>query len=281
MLRVTRADKSERSFWRARPDDTAIDDASLEVVLPEGALLTDLDPAVLAPQGLPDLWTTGEVPWPALADYFSGKHLVTQDMGGWTESLLIPAAEEAALKTAVAAAVKKGLVWFVSGIASLLGEDVPEGFIDERALLLPPPAAMGATQILPSAIPAARTADEATADHLRVVLSAQSGWALPWATLRMALDQGFQLGLFERTLDSGPWPCDLGGAAALKLRLVKGVKEPTHPATPGTAKSATAVLETHQIVDLADLVPDLRAATAGHNLTLMLTVAPDRGGAVE
>jgi hypothetical protein len=178
VLRVTRADKSQRTFWRARPDGTAIDDPSLEVVLPEAALLTDLDPAVLAPQVLPDLWATGEVSWPALADYFSGKHLVTQDMGGWTESLLIPAAEEAALKMAVATAVKKGLVWFVSGIGSLLEEDVPEGFIDEHALLLPPPAALAATDILPSAIPAAWSGDETTADHLRVALSAKSGRAM-------------------------------------------------------------------------------------------------------
>jgi hypothetical protein len=192
---------------------------------------------------LPDLWATNEVSWPALADYFSGKHLVTQDMGGWTESLLIPAAEEAALKTAVATAVKKGFVWFVSGIASLLEEDVPEGFIDEHALLLPPPAAMGATELLPAAIPGAWSADETTADHLRVALSAKSGRALPWVTLRKALDQGFQLGLFERTLDSGPWPCDLGGAAALKLRWVQGVKQPP-PTTPGTARSSTTVLET-------------------------------------
>ena len=97
-----------------------------------------------------------------------------------------------------------------------------------------------------------------------------AGKPLPWTPVRQALDDGFRLGLFERTLESGPWPCDLGGASAIKVRLVKGVKEEPGP-TPGT-KVASADLETHEVQDLADQIDELRQVTAGHALHIKVTV---------
>ncbi|AUB82572.1 hypothetical protein THSYN_17560 [Candidatus Thiodictyon syntrophicum] len=276
VLRITRADHSQRTFWRARPDATATAEPTLEVVLPEAALLTDIDPATLAPKVLPGLWDSNEVPWQALTDYFSATHLVREDKGGWTESLLVPAAAPDALKAAVAAAVKKGTVWLINGTASLLEEEVPAGFVNEHALLLPPPAPLAATDLLPEQLPAAWNGDIATAEHMRAVLSAGLGRPLPWATLRKALELGFRLGLFERTLDCGPWPCDLGGAAAVKVSTVKDVVLPPPPPPADGSKVATAVLETHQIVDLADAIDELIAATAGHELSLTLTVTLHR-----
>jgi hypothetical protein len=37
VLRLTRPDRSVKTFWRARPDETAAKDPGLEVVLPEAA----------------------------------------------------------------------------------------------------------------------------------------------------------------------------------------------------------------------------------------------------
>ena len=107
---------------------------------------------------------------------------------------------------------------------------------------------------------------------------------MPWVTLRRALDQGFQLGLFERTLDSGTWPCDLGGAGAVKLKLVtsdvSGSPGPTRhaPATSGTTRAATAHLESHELQELADVIDEILLAAAGHELKLTLTVALEREG---
>lgn len=47
--------------------------------------------------------------------------------------------------------------------------------------------------------------------HIWPALSANLGRPLPWIILRKALDQAFQIGVLERTLDSAAWPCDLGG----------------------------------------------------------------------
>lgn len=97
---------------------------------------------------------------------------------------------------------------------------------------------------------------------------------------RQALDDGFRLGLLERTLDSVPWPCDLGGASAVKMRLVKsGEKEA--PSTAYGAKVATAELETHETRDLNDQIDELKQATAGHALRIKVTVEFGEAGKVE
>ena len=61
VLRLTRADRSVKTFWRETPDDIALKDPSLEVVLPEAITLTVLSPRLLAPGVLPGLWQTSEI----------------------------------------------------------------------------------------------------------------------------------------------------------------------------------------------------------------------------
>lgn len=283
VLRITRADKSQRTFWHTRPDATATAEPSLEVVLPDAALLTELDAAVLAPEVLPGLWGEGPLAWPTLTAYFSGTHLVNEDQGGWTETLIVPAATEDALRAAVGAAVKKGLVWLVNGTVSLLEEEVPPGFVNAHALLLPPPAPLAAMDLLPEALPAAWNQGEASAEHLRAALSADLGQPLPWVILSRAFDQGFRLGLFKPTLDSGPWPCELGGAAALRVR--RGLDAQITPPKPpysgggsGGGKTTSAVLETHELVNFAETIDELLEATLGHEVVLTLSVELKRTG---
>jgi len=291
VLRVTRADKSVRTFWKSRPDETALGDPSLEVVLSDAAVLTELDYAVLVPGALPGLWPPSPpAPLPlagegglALADlvaYFSGKHFVAVDKGGYTENLLIPAAEEGAIKAAAGQAIKRGRIWLVNGTISVLGEDVPAGFLNEHAELYPPPAPISTSDLLPAQLSSAWSGEDTTAHLLHGALSAKAGKALPWMPVRQVLEDGFRLGLFERTLESGPWPCDLGGASAVKMRLVKGGAKET-PVTAYGAKTATAELETHEVQDLADQIDELRQVTAGHALHIKVTVEFGEAGKVE
>ncbi|MGD9729757.1 MAG: hypothetical protein AB7V39_25730, partial [Nitrospiraceae bacterium] len=279
VLRVTRGDKSVRTFWKSRPDETALGDPSLEVVLSDVAMLTELDYAVLAPGTLPGLWDNESITVADLSSYFSGKHFVPIDKGDYTENLLIPAAEEGAIKAAVGLGVKNGRIWLVNGTISVLGEEVPAGFLNDQAVLYPPPAPISSADLLPAQLGSAWAGDETTAHLLHAAISAMAGKPLPWTPVRQALDDGFRLGLFERTLESGPWPCDLGGASAIKVRLVKGVKEAPAP-TPGT-KVASADLETHEVQDLADQIDELRQVTAGHALHIKVTVEFGEAGKVE
>lgn len=280
VLRMTRGDKSVQTFWKSRPDETALGDPSLEVVLSDAALLTEIDYAVLAPGVLPGLWDKDSITLADLASYFSGKHFVAIDKGGYTENLLIPAAEEGAIKAAVGQAIKSGRIWLVNATISVLGEEVPAGFLNEQAAVYPPPAPISATDLLPAQLSGAWSGEDTTAHLLHAALSAKAGKPLPWTPVRQALEDGFRLGLLERTLESCPWPCDLGGASAVRMRIVKGGAKESQVSAYG-AKVATVELETHEVQDLADQIDELRQVTAGHALHIKVTVEFGEAGKVE
>jgi hypothetical protein len=275
---VTRADKSTRTFWMSRPDDNAVNDPSLEVVLSDAAVLSELDPQLLAPGRLPCLWNKEPLTLADLSAYFSGKHFVEVDKGGYTENLLIPEATQQAILDAVTGAVKGGRIWLLNGTISVLGEDVPAGFINEAAQLFSPPPPLSAVDVLPAQLPSAWQNDATNAHLIHAALSSKGGKVLPWTRVAAALDEAFRLGLIERSLDSGPWPCDLGGAAAVKIVARKS--EPAPPKYYGS-KTATAELQTHEVQDLADHIDALREATAGHPLRIRVTVEIGDGNPVD
>jgi len=272
VLRVTRADKSVRTFWKNRPDDAATSDSSLEVALSDAVTLTELDAALLAPGVLHGLWKADAITLTDISAYFSGKHFVEVDKGGYTENVLIPAADPAAISAAVTGAVKSGRIWLVNGMISVLGEDVPAGFVNESAHLLAPPPTFSSVDVLPDQLPVAWSGGQSTAHLIHGALSAKFGKPLPWVRTSQALDEAFRLGLIERSLDSASWPCDMGGASAIKIRVSKNeVKQPP-PTKQYGSKVATSELQLHEVQDLADHVDALREATAGHPLRIRVTV---------
>jgi len=279
VLRVTRADKSVRTFWKSRPDDTAVQDPSLEVVLSDAASLTELESALLAPNVLPGVWDKGHTTPAEIAAYFSGKHFVPVDRGGYTENLLIPAAEPKAITNAVVGAVKSGRIWFFDGAVSVLGDELPPEFVKDAAQLLPPPTPLSSVDVLPAQVPAAWKGEESNAHAIHTALSSKAGKILPWSLVRNALEQAFSLGLIERTLDSGAWPCDLGGAGAVRIRARK-VEAKEQQKDGYGALVAKADLETHELQELADQLAALREATAGHALRLSVAIEIGEAGKV-
>lgn len=281
VLRVMRADKSTRTFWKCRPDENAIQDSSLEVVLSDAAVLSELDPQLLAPSKLPGLWDKEPVALADLSAYFSGKHFVEVDKGGYTENLLIPAATPQAITDGVAGAVKGGRVWLVNGTVSVLAEDVPAGFVNDTAQLFPPPLPLAGVDVLPAQLPTAWQGEATNAHLIHAALSSKAGKVLPWTRVVSALDEAFRLGLIERAIDSGAWPCDLGGAAAVKIVTRKSEAKEPPPTKHYGSKAASADLQTHEVQDLADNIDALREATAGHPLRIRVTVEIGDGSQVD
>jgi hypothetical protein len=74
---------------------------------------------------------------------------------------------------------------------------------------------------LPEQLAAAWSGGQSNAHLIHGALSAKFGKPLPWARAAQALDEAFRLGLIERCLDSASWPCDMGGASAVKIRISK------------------------------------------------------------
>ncbi len=71
VLQVMRPDRTSRTFWRARPDENALKDASLEAVLPEHATLSELSSTLLSSGELPQLWTSDRITLRQTYEYFS------------------------------------------------------------------------------------------------------------------------------------------------------------------------------------------------------------------
>lgn len=276
VLRATRPDRSVRTIWRQEPVEADLKDPSLEVVLPEAAVLTELPPDVLLPSVLPGLWPTPpEIDVKSVVAYFRGGNVVKVPREGYEEPVVIPAADRSVVEAAIAQAVRAGRLWLTSGVASILAEDVPAGILTDEAVLRPPPAPISPADLLPANLPEVWATGETTVLGILVALSAKHGATLPWATVREAIDGAIRVRLLEKSIDSGPWPCDLSGAQNVKLRVPAGkVEPPPGPPLPPSPKPGIRVAEAeirpNEIQDLADVVGDLVKAAVGYNLVFRL-----------
>jgi hypothetical protein len=275
VLRLTRADRSIRTFWRDMPDDTALKDPSLEVVLPEATPLTVLPSKLLAPGVLPGLWQTAEITFKNVREYFAGGRVVHVPREGYEEPVTIPQAAQEVIESAVHAAVKEGTLWLTSGPASVFTEEIPTGMLSDEALLHAPPPPVSALEIVVQNLPEAWSNGVATGLAISAALSKKVGKTLPWATVREALDGALRARLIERTPDSGPWPCDYTGAQTVKLQLphepereYPQIPMPSQPA-PGTLV-AEAELRLNELQDLADSIATIRQAAVGFDLKFRL-----------
>lgn len=267
VLRLKRPDQSYRTFWRQQPDELALKDKALEVVLPEAATLAEIDPELLTPGVLPGLFDQGTATVHQVTAYFSGQHVVQVQKEDYSEPLAIPGAESAAVEAAIGEAVRTGRLWLTYGPASILGEEIPAGLLAPDALLQPPPPLIGSPEILPAALPEAWQGQQSTALALMAALSTKMGLSLPWVRVRAAIDGTLKAHLLELALDSGPWPCDLSGAQFVKLRVPAGPPPP--PPSPGpkaNVVSAEADLRIDQLQDLVEALPDLQAAAMPYKL---------------
>ena len=218
VLRLTSPDRSTRTIWRQQPDEADLKNTTMEVVLPESAELSHIEPSLLAQGQLPDLWKGTDI---AVADaraYFAGGKVIKIARQGYDEPVTIPRAPQAVVDGAIGWAVKEGKLWLTHGPTSLLSEEIPAGLLSDEARLQPPPTPIAATDVLPANLPDAWTGGTSTALAIADALSVKAGKPLPWATVRAAIDGACQGRYLERTEDSGPWPCDYAGAAKVMLK---------------------------------------------------------------
>ncbi|MCK6483011.1 MAG: DUF499 domain-containing protein [Phycisphaerae bacterium] len=278
VARLTRPDKSIRTFWRQRLDEAVLDDPGLELVLPEKAELTELAPAMVYAQAIRELWEAGEVTLKRARDFFSGGRTMKVNRGGYEEAVPVPRAAPPAVDAAVAAAVRDGKVWLTSGPASFLAEEVPTGLMTDDAVIQAPPAPLPPMNVLPQQAMEAWTDGNTTGQILVTALSKHAGKVLPWAVVREAIDGALRARMVERTPESCSWPCDFAASSTLRLRVASEGSIPSvpaqstpSPAQPGT-RSAQARLQPGQIQDLAESMGDLLKAKGDHELVFTVRV---------
>ncbi|MBP7559877.1 MAG: ATP-binding protein [Armatimonadetes bacterium] len=266
VLRATRPDKSVRTFWRTRVAEQDMADPGMEVVLLEAAELTELDPALLVPGALPGLWPEGAetLAVGAATTHFDGTHALTVQRGSYEESYLVPRAAAGVVEAAIADAIGAGHLWLVHGPTSLWHETVPTEALADAAELRRPPAPVAAHDLLPDNLPVAWSGDTTTVAALASALNVARGLPQPWWVIHGAVEDAFRLRMLERAPESGPWPCDAGGAAGVIVRIPKEApKPPIQPPlpTPGTYVTEAEV-GAGEIANLADEIGGiLKAAT--------------------
>jgi hypothetical protein len=226
--------------------------------------LTDLSPALLLPDVLPQLWRGPELTLGELTEYFSGKTVIKLAMPGFQEKATVPRYERVVLESAVNEAVRTGKLWLTSGSASLLGERVPMSLWSEKATLRLPPPPVPMADVLPESLPEVWADGAPTGAEILAAIAKKTGKPVPWGLVKGALDQAFNEGLLERTPDSGPWPCDSTGAAAVTVRRPARMRAMTG------ARAVEVPLTEEVLKGLADRFEALKAAADGQDFKLIL-----------
>lgn len=276
VLQLRRPDRSLRTWWKVQSDLNSLKEPAAEVTLPEKAELTDLSEDLLRPGELPELWTSDQIQVSDVLAYFGGGKIVQTDRNGYKEPITIPKASKEAIYEAIRQAVIRGLIWMLSGPASLLEEEIPEGILTEQAVLREPPHAFAATEILPETLAEAWEDNHTTALSIATVLSNRYKAALPWKVVENVIDAAIRARFIQLDVDSATWPCDYSGAKQVKL-----VFEGVGAGTGGVggeeqeegSKVVTIELEPSQIQDLGDMIPALLEFKTQHNTDLKFTLS--------
>ena len=221
VLRLTRPDASARTWWFSKPDETAMKDPALELVLPEAADLLKIDSSLLKPGGLPELWKDESITVQDVIDYFKGGNVVQIQREGYSEPLTIPKASAEVVEDAVKEAVESGYIWLLFGQASILEETIPEGILTEQSELRKPPETIGAVEILPESLPKAWKDGKTTAFAIANAISKDKELPLPWKTVRDAISDSIQARFIALDSDPQNWPCDY--ASAKKVKIIQRV----------------------------------------------------------
>ncbi len=286
VLKLTRPDRSVRAWWRSRPDENALADPSLELVLPEAAELVEIPPELLAPGKLPGLWKGEEIIVQDVFDYFGGTKKVEIQRDGYSEAVQIPKAIGATIEKAIGESVEVGTTWLLSGPASILSEPVPAGLLNAQAKLCVPPSPIAAAEILPENLPSAWRDEQSTALSIATALSQKRGKTLPWKTVSDVISAALRARFVELSEGAGPWPCDYPGAQAVKLKLASGSAGGGTGEGPGgwgkdKRKVARAELEPSEVQELGDVVPSLLDVKAKSNVPLKFIVSIELGDGKE
>ncbi len=196
VLRLIRGDGSLRTFWRIPPDDDTMHRRELEVQPAQKAILHTLDADLLRPGTVGELWPPPQGPmslqtWRSLFD------------GQRAPRLSGPIV----LDEAVRAGVRQGLLMARIEEAAYFRELLPEGPLSDNLQLVAPPQPLRGADLRPQALPEAWQDSKAALQALSDALAARYGYRLPWVLLQEAVNEALRLRLFERTPDSGPWPC--------------------------------------------------------------------------
>ncbi len=211
VLRTVRPDKSQQTYWREVPnDDEELWKKDLEIVPIEHAELHNLNPELLRPGQLSEIWqedsmltTVG-----AICDFFDG------DIGPKLGSDKI-------LLDAIKSAIQNGLLMARLEGKAYQSEIIPEAEITDDLELLAPLAPISGSEIGHTALPDAWENETASISKIMDTLAVSKGTPIPWSLVVHAVNEGLSKNIFEFTKGSPAWPCSVDEADKVGLKVSK------------------------------------------------------------
>lgn len=278
VLQLKRPDRTARTWWRTRPNEEALKDADMEVVLSTAAELAEIPGELLRKGVLAGLWDRKtELPLADFKAHFAGGKIIQVDRGGYTEGQQVPKASDDVVAAAVEKAVADGDLWLVSGPTSLFREPIPAGVLTDTSLLLPPPEPVVAAAILQANVPAAWKGGKANVAGILAQLSAQRGKPVPWYLVAQAVDGALRARLVELDADSAGWPCDSSAAAKVVLKAVAGASGGGVGAGVAMMNDRgvtySAYLQPNELQDLAEVLSDIMELQAKYGIKIRFNLA--------
>ena len=209
VFRDVRGDGSQNTYWRRAPDDELLWQRGAEIVPVEHAELHRLEPELLRPNAIPELWQPDEFPLKVseILEYFNGEDAPKL-------------ASDEILFGAVKSTIEARFVMGRHGGEDNFGEDVAHLTINAEWELLPSPAPIRGSETHAHTLPEAWEDGTSTVGRVRDALAKQRGAKPPWVLIKDAVDQGKSAGLFEITTDNPAWwSCTADQADRVGLRV--------------------------------------------------------------
>ncbi len=209
VLRAVRPDGSQQTHWReASITDEDIWKKELEIVLIEHAELHNLNPELLRPGQLPELWPDENIPITvsAIRKFFN------------SDDVPKLASDEILLET-IQSATQVGLLMARSANKAYLKEHTPDAEMTDDMELLKPLEPISSSELSHNNLPDAWENEISSVGKLMDVLGKHKGTPIPWSLIVDAINDGLDKKFFEFTEGSPPWPCLPAEADKIGLKV--------------------------------------------------------------
>lgn len=208
VLCAMRPDGSQHTYWRETPSNEDLEKKDLEIVPVENAALHNLNPELLCPGRLPELWRSEDLPIrvTAIREFFDGNDVPKL-------------ASDAILFGAVKSAIQVGLVMARSQNKAYFSETIPDAELNDNLELLPPPQPIRASELTKHTLPEAWEGNTSTLGQVMRALIQHRGAPIAWPLIVRAVNDGVSLNLFKTTEDSPapPWTDDKADRIGLRV----------------------------------------------------------------
>ena len=213
VLRTVRPDGSQHTYWREAPTaDEDIWKKELEIVPIEHAELHTLNPELLRPGQLPELWQDDDllITVGALREFFN-------------EDDVPKLASDKVLLEAIQSTVRNSLLMARRKNKAYLKEDIPNTELTDDLELLVPLEPIRGSELSHKALPDAWENETSSVGKIIHVLSVIKGSPIPWSLIVDAINDARDKRLFEFIEGSPLWPCAADEADKIGLKVSQAV----------------------------------------------------------